>query len=70
MKSFSQIREFRGRAPKGKQVYDKKIKGIHIMVHKDQGKFVTYVDGDRLDVYRSQKEAEKAGLEFVKQYKG
>ncbi len=70
MKTFSQIREFRGRAPKGKQVYDKKIKGIHIMVHKDQGKFVTYVDGDRLDVYRSQKEAEKAGLEFVKQYKG
>lgn len=70
MITFSQIREFRGRAPKGKQVYDKKIKGIHIMVHKDQGKFVTYVDGDRLDVYRSQKEAEKAGLEFVKQYKG
>ena len=70
MRTFSQIREFRGRAPKGKQVYDKKIKGIHIMVHKDQGKFVTYVDGDRLDVYRSQKEAEKAGLEFVKQYKG
>ena len=69
MKTFSQLREFRGRMPKGKHVYDKKIKGIHIMVHKDQGKFVTYVDGDRLDAYRSQREAEKAGPEFVKQYK-
>jgi hypothetical protein len=40
------------------------------VVHKDQNRFVTYVDGDRLDAYRSQKEAEKAGLEFIKQYKG
>ena len=32
--------------------------------------FVTYIDGDRLDVYRSQREAEKAASEFMKQYKG
>jgi len=70
MKTFSQIREFRGREPKGSTVYDKKIKGIRISVRKDQGKFVTYVDNDRLDAYRSQREAEKAGQEFVKQYKG
>jgi len=70
MKTFSQLREFKGRGPKGTKVYDKKIKGIHIMVYKDQGKFVSYVDGDRLDAYRSQREAEKAGAEFVKQYKG
>jgi hypothetical protein len=40
------------------------------MVHADKGKYITYVDGEALDSYRSQKEAEKAGLEFVKQYKG
>lgn len=70
MKNFSQLRELAGRKPKGLKVYDKKIKGISIMVQKDQGRYVTYVDGDRLDAYRSQKEAEKAGLEFIKQYKG
>ncbi|MAD22709.1 MAG: hypothetical protein CMO44_00875 [Verrucomicrobiales bacterium] len=70
MKDFSQLRELTGRKPKGRKVYDKKIKGISVMVHKDQNRFVTYVDGDRLDVYRSQREAEKAGLEFIKQYKG
>ena len=36
------------------------------MIHKDLGKFVAYVDGDRLDAYDSQKEAEKAATEFVK----
>jgi len=70
MKKFSQIRELAGRGLKGQKVYDKKVKGISIMVHKDQGRFITYVDGDRLDAYRNQKEAENAGLEFVKQYKG
>jgi glycine cleavage system protein P-like pyridoxal-binding family len=66
MKTFFQIRELTGRMPKGKHVFDKKIKGVTVMVHKDQGRYVTYVDGDRLDAYRTQKEAEKAGLEFVK----
>ena len=31
---------------------------------------VTYIDGDRLDSYRTKKEAEKAASEFIKQYKG
>ena len=34
------------------------------------GKFVVYIDGDRLDAYKSQREAEKAGMMFMKQYKG
>tara|TARA_B000000609_G_scaffold141149_1_gene119868 strand:+ start:3348 stop:3560 length:213 start_codon:yes stop_codon:yes gene_type:complete len=70
MKKFTQIRELTGRKPSGRKVFDKKVKGISILVHNDKGRYVTYVDGDRLDAYRSQKEAEKAGLEFVKQYKG
>tara|TARA_Y100001954_G_C15583674_1_gene489664 strand:+ start:74 stop:286 length:213 start_codon:yes stop_codon:yes gene_type:complete len=70
MKKFTHIRELTGRKPSGRKVFDKKVKGISILVHNDKGRYVTYVDGDRLDAYRSQKEAEKAGLEFVKQYKG
>ena len=66
MKQFSQLRELTGRMPKGQHVFDKKVNGIHIMIHKDLGKFVAYVDGDRLDAYNSQKEAEKAATEFVK----
>ena len=69
MKRFSQIRELTGRKPAGINVFNKKIKGVSVMVYKDQGSYVTYVDGDRLDAYSSQKEAEKAGLEFVKVYK-
>jgi hypothetical protein len=68
MKRFSQLRE--AKMPPGKHVFGKKIKGIEVMVHADKGKYITYVDGEALDSYRSQKEAEKAGLEFVKQYKG
>ena len=51
-------------------VFNKKISRIPVMVHKERNGFVAYVDGDRLDVYRSQREAEKAAKEFVKQYKG
>lgn len=66
MKLFSNIRELAGRMPKGIHVYDKKIKGVQVMIHKDMGKFVTYIDGDRLDAYRTQKEALKAAVEFIK----
>ncbi len=38
------------------------------MIHKDKGKVVAYVDGDKLDSYNSQKEAEKAATQFVKQF--
>jgi hypothetical protein len=70
MQTFSELREAMKKGmPPGQHVFDKKVKGIMVMVHKEKGKFVTYVDGDKLDTYRSQKEAEKAGMEFVKQYK-
>jgi len=40
------------------------------MIHKEKNGFVVYIDGDRLDDYKSQKEAEKMAKEFVKQYRG
>ena len=70
MKTFSQIRELTGRKPSGQKVFDKKIKGVKVIIHKERNGFVTYIDGDRLDVYKTQKEAEKAANEFMKQYKG
>jgi len=66
MKQFSQIRELTGRKPEGQLVLNKKIGRIQIMVYKERNAFVTYIDGDRLDKYRSKAEAEKAATEFVK----
>lgn len=70
MRTFLELRELAGRKPQGRMVFNKNIKGIKVMVHKERNGFVTYIDGDRLDAYKSQKEAEKAGMEFMKQYKG
>ena len=70
MKTFNQIREITGRKPEGQQVVNKKLGRIQVQVYKERNGFVAYVDGDRLDSYKSSKEAEKAATEFVKQFKG
>jgi len=70
MKTFLQLRELTGRKPIGKPVFDKKINRVPVKIHNEKNKFVVYIDGDRLDAYNSQKEAEKAANEFMKQYKG
>jgi hypothetical protein len=70
MKTFLQLRELTGRKPIGKPVFDKKINRVPVKIHNEKNKFVVYIDGDRLDAYNSQKEAEKAAIEFMKQYKG
>jgi len=49
---------------------DTKIDRIPVKITKEKNGFVVYIDGDRLDSYKSQKEAEKMAKEFVKQYKG
>jgi len=66
MKSFSQLRELTGRKPEGQMVVNKRVNRVKIMVHKERNGYVAYVDGDRLDSYRSKNEAEKAATEFVK----
>jgi hypothetical protein len=65
MKYFTELRK---KMPPGEHVKDFKVDRVPVMIHKDKGKFVAYVDGDKLDVYNSQKEAEKAATQFVKQY--
>ena len=68
MKTFQQIRELAGRKPSGKVVASKKIGKIKIEVYKEPSGFVAYVDGDRLDSYKNEKEAVKAAEEFAKVY--
>ena len=71
MKTFKQLREkTRGKMPPGQHVKDMKIGKNHLMIHKDKGRFITYIDNEKLDSYRTAAEAEKMGKEFIKQYKG
>jgi hypothetical protein len=69
MKLFSQIREKTNRMPPGEHVFDKKVGKVSVMVHKTKKGFVTYVDGDMLDTYKSKSEAERMGIQFAKELK-
>lgn len=69
-KTFRQLREKLGRHPSGEMVFNKKIGKVPVMIHKEKAGFVVYIDGDRLDAYKTQREAERMAKEFVKQYKG
>tara|TARA_R110001592_G_scaffold317991_1_gene595011 strand:- start:451 stop:666 length:216 start_codon:yes stop_codon:yes gene_type:complete len=69
-KVFKSIRELAGRKPTGQMVFNKKINRVPVKIHKEMNKFVVYIDGDRLDHYVNQREAERMAKEFVKQYKG
>ena len=40
------------------------------MIHKEKSGFVVYIDGDKLDAYKTQREAENMAKQFVKNYKG
>jgi predicted transcriptional regulator len=66
MKSYFQLRELTGRRPEGQLVVNKKLGRIRVMIYKERNGFVAYVDGDRLDRYRTKQEAEKAVTEIIK----
>ena len=69
MKTFNDLRELTGRKPEGQLLVNKKMGRIQVQVYKERNGFVTYIDGDRLDSYRSKQEAEKAAKEFITAYK-
>lgn len=53
---------------KGETVFSKRISRIPVEIIKTgNNSFDAYVDGDKLDNYRSQKEAERMTIEFIKQ---
>ena len=70
MKTFKQLREKLNRQPSGQNVFDKKIDRVPVKINKEKAGFVVYIDGDRLDAYKNQREAEKMAKQFVKTYKG
>jgi hypothetical protein len=68
MKTFKSIRE-KKKMPPGQHVFDKKVGKVQVMVHKDSKGFSVFIDGEKLETYKTQKEAEKMGLAFAKEYK-
>lgn len=69
MKSFTQIREKTKKMPPGEHVFDKKVGKVKVMVHKTNKGFVVYVDGEKLDTYRSKSEAQRMAIQFAKELK-
>ena len=66
MKSFSSLREA---TSKGKVVFKKKINRIDVVIYKETGRlrFVVYIDGDKPDAFKNQKDAEKSATETIKE---
>lgn len=48
-----------------KKIFDKKIKRVPVIITKGNKGYTVYIEGDKLDTYRSQGEAEKMAKEFV-----
>lgn len=66
MKNFSSLRES---TSKGKVVFKKKINRVDVVITKETGRlpFVVYIDGDKLDAFKNQKDAEKSATETIKE---
>lgn len=62
MKDFKDIRE--AKKMTGETVFDKKIKRIPVKIVKDAKGFTAYVDGDKLDTFRNEKDA-KRGIDTI-----
>lgn len=67
MKTFRDIRE--AKKPQGDVVFDKKIDRVPVKITKTSKGFTVYIDGDMLDIFKSQKEAEKTAQTVIKELK-
>lgn len=70
MKTYKELlSELKGRKPKGEVVLDKKVKRIPVLITKEKGTlpFVVHIDGDRLDAFKSLKDAEKSAMKVIKE---
>lgn len=67
---FAELRKVISEDAKKKTiVFSKKLNRIPVVIYKEGEKFSLYIDGDHLDDYESQKEAEKFATSFVKEIK-
>lgn len=69
MIKFDHLRELTGRKPEGEIVSNFKVDRVHVQIRKERFGYTAYVDGDRLDRYTSQSQANRAATQFVKQYR-
>jgi len=72
MKTYKDLlSELAGRKQDGEVVFNKKVNRIPVKIVKDDKlgnmPFVVYIDGDRLDAFKSQKDAEKSAMKVVKE---
>ena len=68
MKDFKTIREAVKKTD-GKTVFDKKMDRIPVKIVQGKKGFDLYVDGDLLDTFKSQSEAEKTAKTVIKELK-
>ena len=70
MITFGKLKEKVGKRSSTEVVFNKRINRVPVTIHKQASEYVVIIDGDKLDSYGTQKEAEKMAKEFVRQYKG
>jgi|TARA_R110000822_G_scaffold34236_2_gene97559 hypothetical protein len=71
MLTFQELREKKLKGmPPGEHVWDKRIQRVSTMIHKDNGKYVLYIDNEKLDEYPTIARAKRSAEEFVKAAKG
>jgi len=68
MITFKTLREAtKKKMPPGEHVFSKKVGKVNLMIHKDKKGFTAYIDGEKLDTYRTKLEAEKMSVQFAKE---
>lgn len=67
MKTFLEIRKIKT-VPDGTKVMSKKINKHMVSVYKNEKGFTVYVDGDKLDTYKTKRDAEKSATQFAKEF--
>lgn len=65
MKTFKEIREKVQQSDE--VVFNKKINKIPVKITKGSKGYTAYVDGDKLDTFKSQSEAERAAKAVIKE---
>jgi len=67
MKTFKQLREKKDK--ESEVVLNKKIGKVPVRIMKDKKGFTVFIDGDKLDTFKTQSEAEKTAEIVVKELK-
>ena len=61
------LQELRQKKLSGDVVFSKRIQRVPVKIVKDVKGFTAYVDGDKLDTYRSEREAKKSAETAIKE---